>query len=638
MTELSYDRARLNVIAPNIVSAVGSLFLGDLVHAENVLAKFEPHNFFDPDNYISLVDGESVVDVTARIVKDDAEVSAFTSGLRGNWVTATSYVIGDIVFEGLSLYIALTNHTSDADFATDLAASRWEVYSISTNRGEIWEFRATVELSDGRTQDFTTGPVTVAYAAPPPRTYFAAREVIGFDPIYSGDNVLSRMRLPNDLPEGLQWDDPENWYCNNYAVASVVGEVLKNGTDSDPDVTAVDGDEWQIRVTVTNNRAAPDDYNVDSGPDVFVWESPVYTVQDANPVAVDGSGELAAAIAAAQPGDVITLADGDYGALTLTGEDMANWVKIRAANPHGAKFNLIRLEGGSSYWHFEDVEVTRESIGLDQALVLAISASDITFHNLRLIGPDTSDYWRGVGIDALGSARVRISDCFADTLRIHHVIQTSDRVEVSGCSLPRMGEDFFKIAGVNFGTWVRNRGAYECKMPPGGHADFIQIQSAIPCSFMVFRLNYQPPYTLAAQPQGIFTTQSNQHNRWLVEQNWFWTRKPRGISISGREINARYNTGIGNVLASGVDGPSGPRQFNNIWYATNPNRGVLGTSIYAQNTHPANTFYINNYYTEVVDPTAIAADERPGMRPVAESDGETKGAFILANLLADEAS
>lgn len=45
-----------------------------------------------------------------------------------NWITATAYVIGDIVYEATNklFYIALTAHTS-ATFATDLANGKWEL-------------------------------------------------------------------------------------------------------------------------------------------------------------------------------------------------------------------------------------------------------------------------------------------------------------------------------------------------------------------------------------------------------------------------------------------------------------------------------------------------------------------------------
>lgn len=42
------------------------------------------------------------------------------------WAAATAYVVPDTVFSGFKFYVALAAHTSGADFATDLAAGKWE--------------------------------------------------------------------------------------------------------------------------------------------------------------------------------------------------------------------------------------------------------------------------------------------------------------------------------------------------------------------------------------------------------------------------------------------------------------------------------------------------------------------------------
>lgn len=49
---------------------------------------------------------------------------------KGAWMTATSYVVGDIVTNGNSTYLCATAHTSGT-FATDLAAAKWVVIATS---------------------------------------------------------------------------------------------------------------------------------------------------------------------------------------------------------------------------------------------------------------------------------------------------------------------------------------------------------------------------------------------------------------------------------------------------------------------------------------------------------------------------
>jgi hypothetical protein len=52
--------------------------------------------------------------------------------LRGTWVTATAYAIGDVVLESGTAYVCAVAHTSGT-FATDLAAVKWvEFYAVET--------------------------------------------------------------------------------------------------------------------------------------------------------------------------------------------------------------------------------------------------------------------------------------------------------------------------------------------------------------------------------------------------------------------------------------------------------------------------------------------------------------------------
>lgn len=46
---------------------------------------------------------------------------------KGQWITATAYVLGDLVYQTGSQYECITAHTSGT-FATDLSASRWRIF------------------------------------------------------------------------------------------------------------------------------------------------------------------------------------------------------------------------------------------------------------------------------------------------------------------------------------------------------------------------------------------------------------------------------------------------------------------------------------------------------------------------------
>jgi len=97
--------------------------------------------------------GANVYIALRETVNDAPDVStsdwqAFLDGIdaRGNWATSTTYYINDVVTRGGSTYRALERHASGT-FATDLAANKWVKYNSGIRwRGE-WQ-AATVYLID----------------------------------------------------------------------------------------------------------------------------------------------------------------------------------------------------------------------------------------------------------------------------------------------------------------------------------------------------------------------------------------------------------------------------------------------------------------------------------------------------------
>ena len=64
---------------------------------------------------------------------------------RGNWATATTYALGDIVQTNGIAYICIVAHTSGV-FATDLAAVRWQVFvqtNLPTQTGNSGKYLST---------------------------------------------------------------------------------------------------------------------------------------------------------------------------------------------------------------------------------------------------------------------------------------------------------------------------------------------------------------------------------------------------------------------------------------------------------------------------------------------------------------
>lgn len=104
---------------------------------------------------------DEVLAAIALIQRDDGELANQTVGpdqLAASlsiginppsaWATLTDYALYDTVFNGTILYKALEAHTSGADFATDLAASKWELLAefntVAVDDGSI----STVKLAD----------------------------------------------------------------------------------------------------------------------------------------------------------------------------------------------------------------------------------------------------------------------------------------------------------------------------------------------------------------------------------------------------------------------------------------------------------------------------------------------------------
>lgn len=86
---------------------------------------------YGPNRYVAL---RETINDAPDVSTSDWEL--FTAGLnlRGAWTTATQYYINDIVTRGGSTYICLVKHAAGGSFATDLAANKW----VKFNGGVRW--------------------------------------------------------------------------------------------------------------------------------------------------------------------------------------------------------------------------------------------------------------------------------------------------------------------------------------------------------------------------------------------------------------------------------------------------------------------------------------------------------------------
>ena len=78
-------------------------------------------------------------------------------------------------------------------------------------------------------------------------------------------------------------------------------------------------------------------------------------------ITVSNASQLQSALAAAKPGDVVLLANGEYGTVTIDRNYSAD-VTIKAQNPLGAKFDQI-IVNNSSHLVFDGIHVDSPSNG-----------------------------------------------------------------------------------------------------------------------------------------------------------------------------------------------------------------------------------------------------------------------------------
>lgn len=108
---------------------------------------------------------ELIVDWPALLDENTTSLTLAASATSGtgvtltasapNWVTSTAYVKGDYVLQSSTLYKCIVDHTAGT-FATDLAASKWQVYSFFSASS----VGAYYQLGHSRASAFITQPIS----------------------------------------------------------------------------------------------------------------------------------------------------------------------------------------------------------------------------------------------------------------------------------------------------------------------------------------------------------------------------------------------------------------------------------------------------------------------------------------------
>jgi len=166
-------------------------------------------------------------------------VTGFTP--KGDWATATTYAVGDIVDFNSGTYLATAAHTSSAAFATDSAANKWILIAnaaISGTSSAVDKFEG-----DGTTTVFT---LTYTYASTTSVQVFVNGELLNpIDDYTINGNQLTLFTAPG-LPTVTGNENVIIWG------ASVVGQAAANaasGSASNASGFADEADNWARKTT-----------------------------------------------------------------------------------------------------------------------------------------------------------------------------------------------------------------------------------------------------------------------------------------------------------------------------------------------------------------------------------------------------
>ena len=344
----------------------------------------------------------------------------------------------------------------------------------------------------------------------------------------------------------------------------------------------------------------------------------------ADVVVVRGGAELQSALATATGGEVIVLADGVYGSVTID-QNYTDYVTIKAANPLGARFEAITINN-SSYVRLQAVHVDATSNGGAGDILLAINDSThISVLNSEINGkvdamwPITGFF----GLRAKQSSAISVQNTFVHDVLNGIVFFSSAQIEVLGNHVDSIGADAFKFGGVETALIENNTGPSYLYPADKTHSDFMQFQGNASRNLTIRGNVFLPQNRF--DTQGIFVAGDGGHANVLIENNIIHTGMANGIYV------AKDSTGVtilNNTLIA-ADGdvtrivrPDGALVSNNI---TSGRRGErTGGNITMQSADAGAGYFIGALFPGVVLGQGLRLQD---LRPQAGSPAESMGAI-----------
>lgn len=278
-------------------------------------------------------------------------------------------------------------------------------------------------------------------------------------------------------------------------------------------------------------------------------------------VSVSNGGELAKALASAQGGEVIVLADGHYDTLEVP-KDYKSTVTITSQNNGGATFSNAKVRGGN---------VTIDGVSVLESFE-AIDAHNITVKNSKFTGFTLFRYSSDFKFD---------SNLVGGNGSIHGVfVESSNNFEVTNNRIADVQSDLLRVDGNSFNGLVENNTLYDMKpvkFDDGTyvHADALQMfgnARGTPHDIII-RGNYiyDDPKTGDQGNlwgQGIFLGgPTGGYRNIIIEQNLIATDSPNALFlVNGPEGNIiRHNTVLGSGKITVYQGDSsGTEIYGNV--------------------------------------------------------------------------
>lgn len=314
---------------------------------------------------------------------------------------------------------------------------------------------------------------------------------------------------------------------------------------------------------------------------------------------VSTAAQLQSALAAAKGGDVIVLANGYYGEVTID-RNYTSEVTIKSATPLGATFDGISI-ANSSYLKLDGVHV--DSPTNTGGSLIGISFSDhIAVVNCEVNGkvdnvyPITSIF--GIKVD--DSSYVSVSNNDVHDVLNGITFSTVDHLVASGNNIDYIGADAFKFGNVDTALIENNTGPSYLYPTDDAHSDFMQFQG-YPSSNLTIRGNVFLPQN-RFDTQGIFVAGDGGHTNVLIENNIIYTKMTNAIFVADGStgIIIRENTVISALQGdvARIIAPDSATETNNIYTG---NRGeMVGTNVSMQSNDPSGAYYFKSLFPNLV--------------------------------------